>query len=486
LIGTPIRIVIFHPAHMLAFARWTAYVYITQMITLYFMKRLPLSLWALALLIGISSCSDPTLVGSDLLDDDQVQVSFSDTIAIVATTIAEDSIRTYTPDASNQLFSYLFGDMTDPVFGRSTSSLYLQALPEALNPDFSGIEIDSVVLVLPYDTNAFYGNTTATFGIEVFELSEVLDRTTEYYSDQTVMTEAVPLASATFQPKRDSVQVVDLNGGDRDTTFYPAQLRIPLDVEFGRTLTRLDSAVYASDSLFVEFFKGVHLKPTMTNEGMLAFDLRTSDQGGIHVYYRAADTIPLQFQYQFSDFGTRFANYQHDYTGTPVESALDDTAKGEEVLFIQGMAGTNASLTFPDLSDLSDNVIVNRAILEVTVADFDGDPEGLYDPSPAIILARPTDNGGLQVIADIEFITAREGLSIAEFFGGRLAEDEDANVQLYEMNMTAHFQEILDGTVPPELVLSCFPKQERAARSILFGTKHPEYSVKLKLALTRF
>ena len=138
-------------------------------------------LFLVVLFIGIQSCNDPTSIGAELLEEDQANIGFTDTITLSATTIPSDTIRTYSPSA--QIRSYLFGNMTDPVFGTSKSELYLEARLSFLQPDFFSIEVDSIVLVLPYDTASFYGTWQEEFGLDVFELAEKMDRTADYNSD---------------------------------------------------------------------------------------------------------------------------------------------------------------------------------------------------------------------------------------------------------------------------------------------------------------
>ncbi|MCB0562607.1 MAG: DUF4270 family protein, partial [Phaeodactylibacter sp.] len=98
--------------------------------------RLTSIVLALAVLLTVFSCSDPTLVGAGLLDDDRVDVGFSDTLSISSSSFINDSIRTYSPFTSSQLDYYLFGNFTDPVFGRSSSSIYAQVYPQSISPDF--------------------------------------------------------------------------------------------------------------------------------------------------------------------------------------------------------------------------------------------------------------------------------------------------------------------------------------------------------------
>ena len=49
---------------------------------------------SLAVVLLLAACTDPTIVGGSLLDQDKADVGFNDTLTIRATTITNDSIRT--------------------------------------------------------------------------------------------------------------------------------------------------------------------------------------------------------------------------------------------------------------------------------------------------------------------------------------------------------------------------------------------------------
>jgi hypothetical protein len=156
----------------------------------------------LLLMATLFSCTDPTKLGADLLEEDQISAGFTDTLNLISYTVEGDSVRTYTELFSGQLNSYLFGDFTSPVFGRSVSTLYVQArLPRdaslgVIEPEFKDSDLlDSIVLVLPYDTIAYYGLTNEVFGIEVLELAESMVDTIDYYSNQTFQTLPVSIGS---------------------------------------------------------------------------------------------------------------------------------------------------------------------------------------------------------------------------------------------------------------------------------------------------
>lgn len=89
------------------------------------MKLYIAALFSISLVVlFMPSCIDPTEIGSELLDQDLIDVGFTDTITIVSTTIKGDSVRTH--QYLTYLDGYLLGDYKDPFFGRSTASFYGQ------------------------------------------------------------------------------------------------------------------------------------------------------------------------------------------------------------------------------------------------------------------------------------------------------------------------------------------------------------------------
>lgn len=430
------------------------------------------------------SCSDPTLVGAGLLDEDRADVGFSDTLSIVATTIRYDSIRTYTPFTSSQLESYLFGNLNDPVFGRSSAGIYAQVYPESNTPRFGEEAIvDSVILVLPYDSASFYGKTIGEeFGMEVYQLAEVLQEDEEYYSNREVAVEPMAIGSAQVTVSMDSLPFTDYDGTDTVEAGFP-HYRLRLDDAAGNYLIGLDSAVYAGDSLFFEAFKGLHLRPSSENEGMLSFSL-LSPNAGIYLYYRdSLNGKPKRFLYDFDIQPTvRFTHFQHNYDGAPVAPFLNNSSLGDSLLFVQGMSGLEVKLEIPNVESLR-GLVVNKAELEIYVADIEG-ADGAFSPVSQLILTAPNSDGVLVAVQDVEIILAQRR-SLPQLFGGTPEPGANGGPMAYKMNISAHFQDVLDGARDNVLYITPFGKAEAASRTILYGPKNPLYGARLKLAFTK-
>ncbi len=441
-------------------------------------------IFTLAVILYFTSCSDPTLVGAGLLEDDRADVGFSDTLSFSARSATRDSIRTYSPFTSSQLPSYLFGNLNDPLLGRSAASIYAQVYPENNSPGFSeNTVIDSIVLVLPYDIEHFYAKTAGeVFGIDVYQLAEVPLEDNEYFSNQELAVDPMPIGSAQVTVSVDSLEFTDYEGTDTVMVKIP-HCRIPVDDSVAGLLVGLDPDVYESDSLFFDAFKGIHLRPGTENEGMLSFDL-LSENAGIYLYYR--DSLagkPKRFLFDFDLQPTvRFVNFKHDYEGAPVAAFLEEPKLGDSLIFIQGMNGLEARLEIPNVTAMQ-GLVINKAELEVYAANLEEDESG-FVPIQQLILNAPDSDGDLFVVDDIAIIQAQRR-SLEDFFGGTPQTDPNGGPTLYRMNITAHIQGVIDGEKENVLYIAPLEKAVTAGRTILYGPGHPQYGIKLKLAFTK-
>lgn len=423
-----------------------------------------------------SSCQDPSTLGTELLDQDQAKVDFTDTFSVKAATIQGDSVVTFTPTALGQLNSYLFGDFRDPVFGRSVSSIYTQLRLERTRPDFTDAVLDSVVLVLPYDTNGLYGKyQDETFGIEIFRLIEPMSSSEPYFSTQTFQTKGEPIGSMEFVPNLDSIPVIEYISPTNQNTVFFSHLRIPLSSSLGEELLSLDTSITRSSVDFQEYFNGIYLRPTLPTNGILSFDLNNQPfRGGIYLYYRDGEDVLREFQFEIDEFALRTANYQHDYEGYPVEAVLNDYEAGDTALYLQGMAGLNAKIELPDPSVLGENVIVNKAELIVELKMPESDE--FFEPATQLSLFT-LENGERRNISDISIVNSPRSVGIERGFGGLLNEE----TRQYKMNISTHFQEVLEGIRSKTLYISVLSKNETARRVILNGA---ENGIKINLSFT--
>ncbi|MBK7869966.1 MAG: DUF4270 domain-containing protein [Saprospiraceae bacterium] len=433
------------------------------------------------------ACTDPTEIGADLLEGDKAEVGFTDTIGVIATTIKTDSILTYFPvfQASEAFGGYPCGNMDDPIFGTSKAQIYGQVSLSATLPDLeSAAKVDSIVLVLPYDTSGVYGNTKETYGISVNRLTEDMDFNLSYYSNDSFQSDdANPLANIQFIPNLDSVTIFDYESGAVDTLELPAQLRITLPISFAQELVQLDTSFYVSDSAFISYLKGIHIQPTTVNQGMLSFNLADA-RAGIYLYYEKTDTSKAQYLFEFNPFRARSVQFEHNTAGTILDRYAGNTSLGDSLIFVQGMAGVNTKIEIPFVKNLK-GLVINKAELEVRIASLPGDNLNIFTPVPQIILLTTEDDGDFVTIDDIAILLPQGTTVFNSAYGGMPEEGKPGEPMVYNMNISTHFQRMIDGARPNELYLSVLNRVETPSRVALYGAKHPQYAIKLKVAFTR-
>ncbi len=456
------------------------------------MKQIGFQLALLLALVVIHSCSDPTLIGSELLEEDQANLVFTDQVPIRTKTVLGSQVQTYSPFTVLQLSNQLVGNFEDPILGKSTASLYSQISIGSEQPDLEFALFDSIVLSLAYDTTGgSYGDLSQPFGLEVLRVEEDMVNTENYNSDQTFSTNPMPLGSVEFIPNlNEAVPIKDFTGTEPVDTTAPPHIRIRLDEALGESLLA-DTLLYVSDTAFQNLFKGIYIRPTQVTPGMLSFDL-DQEISRISLYYQSRQQ-PKEYRFDFTPANARIVNFVHDYENSVVEPFLNKEM--DSLLFLQGMTGLNVEVKFPDLSNL-ENIVVNKAELELTLATSAED-HILYPPSDQIVISS-NNNGELDVISDVRSALFAQQPIDTDIFGGIPLETSVNGLILtkYKINMSSHFQDIIEGNVDNSIILvsgseqsslyfQITPKAERASRSIFYGPNHSQFPIKLNLTYTK-
>ncbi len=423
-------------------------------------------------------CNDPTVIGSDLFNDQQLDIDFTDTVSLRAWTIEGDSVLTFSPIVSGtDTRSFLFGDMQDPVFGRVISTIYFQVSLNTVVPNFENAELDSIFLLLPYNANMSYGDIAAQFGMEVFLLDEQLHTDSFYYSNQSFKVRNASSGNHIFVPKpQDSLTIFEPS---MDTTErYPAHLRVPLSANLGNFLLNTDPVNYSSDSLFYNMLPGFRLRPTITTPGMLSFDLR-GFPAGLKIYYHQ-DTNHYEYTFPIFSYNVVTTHIQHDYTGSAVEPFLQkDQPKNDSIVFVQAASGTDIVVEIPWVQSLQ-NIIVNKAELEFKILRLPGDSEK-YAHADQLLASQIIGDTAFILIDDVQFSLNRAGSNFGEIFGGKVLDGD-----IYRLNISAHLQEMIEGQRSNKMLITVYNKVQKASRAAIGGPTHSLYPMKLRLSFTRY
>lgn len=425
----------------------------------------------------LTGCSDPTSLGSDLLEEDVADIDILDTFTIQARTVPGEAVATFSPFTA--LNAYMVSNVNDPIFGTTVAETFIQPRLEFTNPFFEDAQADSIVLMLAFDTASFYGDLDQPYTLNIHRVTEFMDPNDTYFSDTTVQFDLNPLGSVTFTPGAlDTVQYLDYAQGV-PIPVTDVVMRATLDPNLARELISLDSSVYQSDTSFVRNFNGLALRAQGPGSASISFDM-LDNRSGMYLYYRR-DTLFRQYRYTLGNFGTKIVRFEHDYSGSAVANALNSQpGDNDSLLYCQGMAGTNVAIRFPDLSDL-DNVIVNSAELVVSSRVLPEDNPEHFEPAAQIVAFVRNEEGELETLDDVVLATN----NIPQRFGGTPEKSDSGVGVVYRFNVSTHLQGVIDGEQPEEIILSAFPRPESPGRVVLQNPATGADRIRLRLTVTK-
>lgn len=338
----------------------------------------------IALLFLLSTCKKPEDIGLDTLPSgDLLYTDFSDTATILSSTIREDTLR------ADELSRILFGSIRDTAYGLTNSSYYGQILLSStpnLIADSSQTNIgaDSLVLSLAY--SGWYGDTTVPQNIHVYRLTEDMYVDSSYYSNKTFQTDPQDLAMQNPYAIRPNSAVVI----DTDTVSTP-QIRIRLmDSLRDSIFARNGQTEFLNNDNWKSYFKGIHVTVDQVagQGGALLYFNPTSPYTRMTLYYHEGTESK---SYSFTMYGgARLHHTEHDYTGSSVQTQLDNPGTQYDFNYIQPLAGLKTMLSFPNLKHFTDSgsILINKAELVITVASDTSISSTTPVPGNILLLAK--------------------------------------------------------------------------------------------------
>ncbi len=401
-------------------------------------------------------------------EQDNLKVEFSDTTTIVAYSVLVDSVNT------TGLTSNLLGSIMDPVFGLSTASIYAQFRLSTADPDFGDNPVlDSLVLFL--STESAYGDTSTQQTIRIFELDEAMKFDTAYYSNQEIANTGIELANYTYCPKPNTKVVAG-----EDTLSPHIRINISdFSTELGEKILNADSTYLASNTDFVDFFKGLYITvDDVASNGAIVFFKLTSSLSKMTLYYQNDEEDSLSYDIVISSYSARFNHYDHNnyLDASPAfqyQVLYGGTSLGESILYLQPMAGVKTKITFPYLQNWLDsgNILINQARLWITPAETESD----NDLPSTLALIKINEEGKGEFVID-----QYEGES---YFGGYY----DSTYSGYNFRISRYIQDLLtDNIEKNEFNLLISGSATKVNRLLINGTNPSDpvpYSDRLKLEL---
>ena len=348
-------------------------------------------------LIGMLSCrKTPEKIGSDLQPTNSlITVAFSDAHDVVSSTFT-------VPSLSTKMLGYTFlGNNNDPMFGISNFDFYTQfSLSTESQTWGENAVTDSVVLNLVY--NGYYGDTTEYMTVRAYEILDDMYADSTYRSNMVLECDETELANHVFSPRPHTII---------DTVLDRGVLRIPINPALGEKFIENESEL-ASDTKFKEFFKGLHVQCDITNaEAAICFFNLIHSYTYLRVYYHN-DNDTLHYDFQVTSSDARYNHYYHGFDAAVNPIQFNDTVNNE-ILYVQGCAGTRAYLNFPNLlewaNSLNNNVVINEAKLILTGAVTD--TADYTPPAKLVVAGAKFDTDTLYAILPDQFVGS-------EYFGG--------------------------------------------------------------------
>lgn len=409
----------------------------------------------------------PENIGLPLLpDSDLLNATFTDTATLITHTIKDDSLNT------KNVTPILLGNINDPIFGSTQSSIFTQFSLSQTNPSFgTNPVLDSAVLSLAYNSGQYYG-TLYPQKFDVYEVSEMMSKDATYYSNTLLQYYTTQqIGSATITPDvTDSVQV--------GTVKFPAHIRIKLsDVLFQNFLTNSTyTSSYNSNSSFQTAFKGIYIKSSSDTSQAILYMNITDAYSRLTLYYKnAADTLSHSYYFDISkDNCARYSYFEHNYTSAITNQLNTSATIQRDTVFVQPMAGVRTKITMPYLGDFFKNgkVAINKAELILPVEP--SSVSAAFSAHPKLVATIADSVLGPVIMPDYF-----EG---ATYFGG----DYDATNNVYKFNIARYVQRVLNGTTKNQglyIITNARPTTANRVQ-LIGGSKALTNRMRLKITYT--
>ncbi len=436
----------------------------------------------LATIALFSQCTKPTLVGADILNQDQSDLVRSDSFTLITRSIPWDTVITYDSDGGVSLTRYPLGGIIDPLMGNSSTTVYFEVLPSYgfSEPDFTGAVLDSIILTLHIDTARILGTPISPTTLDVFRLTENIPDE-ELTTKRSFSLSPSPLGTYTgsIWPAPVSTSVDYIGTIDTQTV---AQVRIPLDMALGMELMALDSATLVSDSSFLSILNGFGVRFRDPINAYTGFYIQSSNTA-LNLYYSVQDTLHRQVKWvPSSTVSKNHFLYEIDRSAVTHPDLLTSNTPADSVHVIQGIEGFDLEVHFPYLAQ-QEPVLVNLAMLELTVCYLDGPTSNPFGP-PAQLEIYTYEDGRLILIDDVVYALGSGIFGLENYFGG-VPLTLDNQRTTYRFNLSAQAQKIILGEASPTLYVRVRQRESNPTQAVICGASSTNGAPKLTITYSR-
>lgn len=397
-------------------------------------------------------------LGSQLIATENITVLSFDSLKIKASIHKEDSL------SSLNTSSYFLGSFTDADFGSTDASIYTEFRMPSSDVVFGeNAQADSIVL--SFQIEGFYGDTSSALNISVKEmLEEITSSTTDssgqdssivIYTDQDFLIDNTTIGSLSYTAASSGTTLVNIN----------------LTNEFAQSFLDAETLNFEDNTAFQSFFKGLYIScDQFTSQGML-LELDLLDVSSkLTLYYQNNESDSLSYDFQINSNADKMTRWFHDYSSTNIPNLI-----GEEDLeqaYVQGSVGYRTYLTLPSLESLKDsNYVIHKA--ELTIPYLYNENDSVFGIPSKLGLAAVNSQGGLEILSEDQNIQG------SSYFDG------NSNIldQTYTFNIARYVHKVIEQGYTNRLAIYV-PSSVISPERVLISNDDVN-SIKLKLFVSK-
>ena len=450
----------------------------------------------LTLLISLfilNSCKTQDGIGLDVDPATQINGTLLQDTSIIAATVKDEDVVTSVISARMPLAYF-----KDPEFG-TTEANYGAVLSTpgraAYTLPAGTITVDSALLVLPYVSSGFYGDSLlSNYTVNVHQLTERISASQTYYNTKVLSFNPDKIGTKTFVARpHDTLKITSIVKGAKDTLMnVRPQVRVPLDKNFiSGIFFEQPQTTLTTPAIFESLVKGLYVtldkNKTTGIGGNMFFNV---DSATVTVYYKTVNGSTIDTALVSLPFSQSVGEIRHTYSAN-VQAALDNTSTNG-LVYLQGLAGLRAKVTVPDPKAIfasaggSDNVIINRAELVVQVKPGSATP---FVPAQRLALYKLDLSRQRVPLQDVSSTDPRaSGINNIGVYNPTNGE--------YHFLITAYLQDLLRGKSvdygtylapvnPLTAVTDVATTASYAERSIIQGKNSSQYRIRLNIIYTK-
>ncbi len=397
-------------------------------------------------------------LGSQLIATENITVLSFDSLKIKASIHKEDSL------SSLNTSSYFLGSFTDADFGSTNANIYTEFRMPSSDVVFGeNAQADSIVL--SFQIEGFYGDTSSALNISVKEmLEEITSSTTDssgqdssivIYTDQDFLIDNATIGSLSYTAASSGATLVNIN----------------LTNEFAQSFLDAETLNFEDNTAFQSFFKGLYIScDQFTSQGML-LELDLLDVSSkLTLYYQNSESDSLSYDFQINSNADKMTRWSHDYSTTNIPNLI-----GEEDLvqaYVQGSVGYRTYLTLPSLESLKDsNYVIHKA--ELTIPYIYNENDSVFSIPNKLGLAAVNSQGGLEILSEDQNIQG------SSYFDG------NSNIldQTYTFNIARYVHKVIEQGYTNRLAIYV-PSSVISPERVLISNDDVN-SIKLKLFVSK-